>query len=198
MAARTTPINAAMPPRLRARRTPPSATPGFTLVEVLVALAIAALLLLAGGTTVQSWLPRYEQRNAARALADALHDARAEALKRNARADLCPTVDGATCDSAGRWERGWLLFADSDGDGDRDAPESVLRVGPPARPGITVRGNRPVARYVSFTPFGHSRLASGALQMGTFVVCRAGQTQIEVVLANGGRPRIQETTAGCP
>jgi hypothetical protein len=47
-------------------------------------------------------------------------------------------------------------------------------------------------------PYGHTRLVSGALQMGTFTVCMPGQDVIEVVLANGGRPRIQEMPARCP
>jgi len=34
--------------------------------------------------------------------------------------------------------------------------------------------------------------------MGTFTVCLQGQTAIDVVLANGGRPRLAETTTPCP
>src|SRR5438105_746951 len=43
------------------RRSPRSAA-AFTLVELLIALAIGACLLTAGRVTVQSWLPRYHQR----------------------------------------------------------------------------------------------------------------------------------------
>jgi hypothetical protein len=34
--------------------------------------------------------------------------------------------------------------------------------------------------------------------MGTFTVCRPGLTAIEVVLANGGRPRVQDLPLTCP
>ena len=171
---------------------------GFTLVELLVALAIAGALSLVGTATFQSWIPRAQQRNQADALVQALHHARTEAIKRGHRVDLCATADGASCDPSGRWELGWLLFDDPDRDGDRDAAEAVVRIEAPAGNGVTVRGNRPVARYVSFTSQGYARLASGALQMGTFTVCKAGLTAIEVVLANGGRPRVQEVPARCP
>jgi type IV fimbrial biogenesis protein FimT len=176
----------------------PARAAAFTLIELLIALAIAACLLTAGGLTVQNWLPRYEQRNAAAALVQSLYLARGEALKRGDRVSLCPTTDHATCDPAGRWERGWLVFADVDGDGDRDAAEPIVRTMAAVGHSIRMTGNRPVARYVSFTAWGHARLASGALQMGTVIVCRPGLTEIQVVLANGGRPRVQETATPCP
>ena len=43
-----------------------------------------------------------------------------------------------------------------------------------AAPGITIRGNLPVADYVSYTSLGYARRTDGALQMGTFTVCRTG------------------------
>jgi hypothetical protein len=61
--------------------------------------------------------------------------------------------------------------------------------------GITMHGNRPVEDYVSYTSLGHARLLSGALQVGTFVSCKAGQNGLKVVLATADerastRPRI--------
>ena len=165
---------------------------------MLISLAIGAALLFLATATVQSWIPRTLQRNQADALMQALHHARGEAIKRGHRVDLCPSADGATCDAAGRWELGWLLFDDPDRDGARAAGEAIVVVESRAGNGITVRGNRPVSGYVSFTAQGLARLASGALQMGTFTVCKAGLDALEVVLANGGRPRLQEVPVRCP
>jgi hypothetical protein len=50
---------------------------------------------------------------------------------------------------------------------------------------------------VSYTSFGFARTLNGALQMGTFVVCKPGQNAIKVVLANSGRARIDRTTQPC-
>jgi type IV fimbrial biogenesis protein FimT len=61
-----------------------------------------------------------------------------------------------------------------------------------------VRGNHPVADYVSYTSLGHARMLSGALQMGTLVVCKPGQSALQVVLANSGRARVQPTSQRCP
>ena len=171
---------------------------GFTLLELLCAMAIGGVLLALSGASVGSWVARYQQRNAAAALAQALQVARGEALRRNVRVDVCATLDQSTGDAAGRWAAGWMTFVDENGNGKREAGEPIVHVETPAGARISVTGNKPVATYVSYTPYGHTRLASGALQMGTFTVCKPGQTAIEVVLANGGRPRIQEIPAACP
>jgi len=188
------------PPTAASRRSKaqPRHAPGFTLVELLVVLAVAALLIVMGSATIGTWIPRYQQRNAAEALAGALQLARGEALKRNERVDVCASVDLATCDPAGRWHAGWIVFVDENRNGVRDPGEALVRVESPAGANIGVTGNKPVATYVSYTPFGHTRLNSGALQMGTFTVCKPGLTAIQVILANGGRPRIQDVPIPCP
>lgn len=192
------PVRAMAARPLIRRLRPARACAGVTLLELVVALGIAAVLLVMGGATVGSWIPRYQQRNAAAALAGALQVARSEALKRNARVDLCASLDLATCDPAGRWHAGWIVFVDENRNGARDPGEALVRVESPVGARITVAGNQPVAKYVSYTPFGHTRLNNGALQMGTFTVCRSGLTEIHVVLANGGRPRVQEVPVPCP
>jgi type IV fimbrial biogenesis protein FimT len=176
-------------------RQPP---PGFSLLELLVGLAIAALLLGLGVPGYRTWLAEMEMRDRVEALVEAMSFARAEAIKRGHRVDLCPSHDRAHCAGDGRWEAGWILFADANHDGERDDDEPIIRVEGRAHAGITVRGNRPVAAYVSYTEHGQTRMASGALQMGTFTVCRSGARAIDVVLANGGRVRVDRTRAACP
>ncbi|MFO1397199.1 MAG: GspH/FimT family pseudopilin [Burkholderiales bacterium] len=171
---------------------------GFTLLDLLVSLAIGGLLLGLGVPGYRAWIADLELRDRVEALVEAMSHARAEAIKRGERVNLCPTHDGAHCAGDGHWEAGWLLFADANHDGDRDDDEPVVRREGPAHAGITVRGNRPVANYVSYTPHGQTRMANGALQMGTFTVCRSGANAVDVVLANGGRVRVNRTRAACP
>jgi type IV fimbrial biogenesis protein FimT len=173
-------------------------TAGFTLVEMLVALAIFAILLVVALPSYHAWIADAELREEVATLVGAMAFARAEAIKENQRVDLCPSANGATCANDGRWEAGWIMFADDNHDGERDPDERIIRAAPPARPGITVRGNRPVRDYVSYTSAGHTRMANGALQMGTFVVCRAGQGEVDVILANGGRVRVHRPRTRCP
>ena len=176
----------------------PSSLRGFTFLEFMAALAIAALLAAVGLPSYRAWIDDAEVRDRVEALVYAMSLARAEAIKRQGRVNLCPSDDGTHCASGGRWEAGWIVFADDNRDGHRDPGEPLVRVEPAARPGITVRGNKPVTDYVSYTSFGHTRMMNGALQMGTFTVCRTGRRAVEVVLANGGRVRVNRTKIACP
>lgn len=171
---------------------------GFTLPELLVALAIAGLTLLWSVSSGAEWLAHYRQRTEAQALAQALALARSEAIKRGHRVAVCPSSDGRTCSTGLRWETGYLTFDDLEDDGTADPGDAIVRLASAAGHRITIRGNAPVAEYVSYTSLGLARRTNGALQMGTFTVCRPGATAIEVVLANGGRPRIQEVARLCP
>jgi type IV fimbrial biogenesis protein FimT len=170
---------------------------GFTLVELLIACAIAAALAAVAAPNWRNQVGAFELRERADALAAALGVARSEAVKRGTRVDLCPSADRTACASAA-WEAGWLMFV-NDAGGDGRAPGAPI-VGNEraARPGITIRGNRPIADYVSYTSAGHARKHDGALQMGTFVVCRPGQEAQKVVLANSGRVRVDATREVCP
>ncbi len=90
------------------------------------------------------------------------------------------------------------MFVDEDRSGQVEHETIVLHREGAVENGITVRGNRPVEDYVSYTGLGHARLLSGALQMGTFVLCKSGQDALNVVLANSGRARIDKTRNRCP
>ncbi len=170
---------------------------GFTLIEILIALAIFGVLLRLGLPTYRDWIASQQLANHAHYIADTLDLARSESIKHGYRVNLCKSRDRRVCTDDGGWEQGWLLFVDENDSGQVDDDESVLRREGPAGNEITMRGNRPVEDYVSFTSLGHARLRSGALQMGTFVLCKPGQNALNVVLANSGRARIDKTTDRC-
>lgn len=161
-------------------------------------MALLAVLLALALPSYGQWLAEVSVANVANALADAIDHARSEAIKHGGRATLCKSADRRRCTTAAGWETGWLLFLDDDPNGTADPDETVVRVEPAATPGITARANQPLADYVSFTALGHARLVSGALQMGTFTVCRSGVRAYHVVLANSGRVRVERTTERCP
>ncbi len=171
---------------------------GMTLIELLIMLTIGAALVVLGVPGYRALIAHMELRDRVHALVSGMQLARAEAIKRGIRVNLCQSSDGVYCAGTGGWETGWLIYADANHDGERDVGDALLRSEGPARPGITVRGNRPVSEYVSYTGYGQTRMLNGALQMGTFTVCRTGQNAIDVVLANGGRVRVNETKLPCP
>ena len=171
---------------------------GLSLIELLTGLAIFGLLIGLGVPSYRDWIASRQLANHAEYLAETLNLTRSEAVRRGMRVNLCKSRDRKHCDDTATWEAGWIMFADENRDGQVESDESVIRVEGPARDQITVRGNRPVADYVSYTNFGYARTLNGALQMGTFVVCKPGQKAINVVLANSGRARIDRTALPCP
>ena len=170
----------------------------FTLVELLVALAIAALLAAMAVPTFHDWLGAYELANHAKHLAETMTRARTEAVRRGHRVNLCKSPGLNRCADRGTWDAGFVVFVDVNRDGKVGADEAVLEVAGAAPRGITITANRPLDDYVSYTSLGQARMLNGALQMGTLTVCRSGQKALHVVLANSGRVRVEKTSDRCP
>ena len=113
----------------------PKGALGLTLLEILIALLIGGILLMLGVPGYRAWIADLEMRDRIEALVVTMSRARAEAIKRQARVALCPSSDGRRCPASGRWEDGWIVFADHNDDGDRDADETIVAVEPPSWPG---------------------------------------------------------------
>jgi type IV fimbrial biogenesis protein FimT len=171
---------------------------GLTLIEIGVVLALAVIVTTFALPTWRHWLAKQELANRAQALATALERARTEAIKRGQRVNLCKSPDAATCADDGDWSQGWILHADGAAEGRPEPGEPPIAYDPPVAAPIRVDGNGPVDDYVSFTPLGEARRLSGALQMGTFTVCRPGHDEVQVVLAATGRVRTVRTRTRCP
>src|SRR4051812_25688394 len=169
---------------------------GVTLVELLVAIVIAGIVFSLALPGWGSWMAEQALGDRADALLHTLDRARSEAIKRGNRVDVCPESGGACPGVAASWEDGWKIVVPAAPASDV-APIAVARE-PRAPSGVTIRGNRPVADYVSYTSLGHARRTDGSLQMGTFVVCRRGHNARKVILANSGRAGIERTTEVCP
>jgi type IV fimbrial biogenesis protein FimT len=180
-----------------ARPSPRRRYRGFSLPELVVALGIAVMLVALAVPSWGWWIGNEQVMNQATLLAKSMQLARSEAIKRGHRVNLCKSPDGIQCAGAGDWDQGFLMHEDTGTKGEVDGEDVVIRFEPPTR-GIHVAANKPLADYVSFTAFGHARMLNGALQMGTFTVCKSGFQAVDVVLVGSGRVRIAKTKAICP
>lgn len=86
---------------------------GFTLVELLIAMAIAGILLAVGVPAMTSFLATRSSVANAEELVEALRFARSEAIKRSSPVTVCsttePNAESPTCGSAEDWITGWVV-----------------------------------------------------------------------------------------
>jgi len=115
---------------MRQGRTP--TTNGFTLIEMLVVIAIGAILLAVG---VPSFTYMMDRNRVAGEVNEMLADlalTRSEALARRGRVIMCRSANGATCSAAATdWNIGWIVFVDNTTTGtafQRDAADAVEAV----------------------------------------------------------------------
>lgn len=177
-------------------------TEGMSLVEVLATLAILSILLTVAVSAFDAMITSSRFATSANLYLTSLHLARSEAIKRNGRVALCKSADGATCTANGRWDQGWIVFHDVNNNALADGGEVVLHVYDALPADLALRGNLPVANYVSYGEFGRTQLTSGAFQAGTLTLCRlslgAGEAR-RIVISSTGRPRVEQiNVAACP
>lgn len=181
------------------KTTPPCCTSGpvlgFSLTEVLVVLALLAVLLGLAVPGVSRLRARHELQAVAEAIWQSLVLARSQALAQQTRVVLCPASPVGGCDPQGQWSPGWLVFVDSNHNGLRDADEPVLQSRGALPTGVRLQGNSTVNLSVRY---GASGLGQGL--GGTLVVCRPGlDEQWKVVINMLGRPRLEKVDAAdCP
>lgn len=157
---------------------------GFTVLELLVTLALAAVLLVGAVPSLQQFTWRQQMRAAVGSLHHDLLLARSEAVFRNAQVMACPGDRQAGCTGQADWSGGWIVFPDHNGDRQRQTEESILRHGQVAGQ-VNILGSRGRS-HIRFLPNG-----SAPGSNGTIAFCGAGgpQQARKLVISNAGRIR---------
>jgi type IV fimbrial biogenesis protein FimT len=84
---------------------------GFTLVELMVTVAIAAILLTIGVPAYQTTTSKYRINSEVNGLVGDLQYARSEAIKQGTNVTVCISTDGATCSgSSTSWAAGHIVI----------------------------------------------------------------------------------------
>jgi type IV fimbrial biogenesis protein FimT len=101
---------------------------GFTMTELMVVVAIVAILLAIGVPSFRYVTNANRMTAEVNGLLGDLMFARGEAIKQGLPVVVCPSADNQTCANVTTWESGWIICVDANANGTCDVGESVLRV----------------------------------------------------------------------
>ena len=169
-------------------------TRGFTLIELMMVVAVTAVLLGLAVPSFNTVIERQRLVATQNHLMAGFHYARSLAISANAQAVICPSSDGLNCLTGGVWDSGWLVYLDRNRNGLRDAEEVPQRV--ERQPsGLRVRSSASRPQGV-FRPNG----GSGASNLTLRLCTESGQALGTLVLNNSGRLRktvAADTSGSC-
>lgn len=148
---------------------------GVTLIELMVTIAILAILMSLAVPSFNQVLASTRLSTTTNDLYATLSQAKSEAIRSGNRVTVCPSTDGATCLTAAgsNWANGWITFRDITRSGTNavvDAGDVVTQIGQNVNENLTILGTVP---YASFASDGTAKLISGAFLSGRIRVCSA-------------------------
>jgi type IV fimbrial biogenesis protein FimT len=157
---------------------------GFTLIELMICIAVAALLFTVSAPALGSFVHGETLRTSRNALVTSLNMARNTAITRHGHLVVCPSTDQRSCTGDNQWQHGWIVFEDKNGDSARNADEPVLDA-VQAQAGIAIVTSE-AREHVTY----HSDGSSPGTNL-TFTFCdgRGAKTAATVIVGNSGRPR---------
>lgn len=166
---------------------------GLTLLELMIVLAVCALLVGLAAPGLGSVLKKNEGETLINAVTGLMNFARNSAVTSDRVVTLCRSADAHSC--GGQWEQGMLVFADLDANGKFDGDDQLLRqTRLNASAGSLVLRSFPNRQYVQYDRNGFTRG-----QNGTFTWCPidgvAAWAQ-QAIFTQSGRVRLAHDSNG--
>jgi type IV fimbrial biogenesis protein FimT len=157
---------------------------GFTLLELLIVMVIVAITCSVGLPAYTYVVEKMRAEIVISRLYRAVQLTRSTAIKNNAVATICPSVDKQHC--AETWRDGYLVFIDARADGQVDAEDKLIKYFPAVRgQGSLLWKSFPQRNYLQMTALGFTNN-----QNGTFYYTSASNMhKISLIVSKTGRLR---------
>ena len=162
---------------------------GFTIVELMITLVVAAVLLGLAAPSFSRFLADNRLTTQINDFTVALSTARTEAITRNTTAGVCTSNGGTAC-AAGSWQGGWLVFFVCTAADPSCAPGSTVlsAIHEPLAGGNTFTG---ATTTVTFNNLGTVAVASA----GTYTLCDPTYGKTKIITINlSGQSSLSEGT----
>jgi len=163
-------------------------TPGYSLFELIMTLALASLLILLGIPSFAALIADKQLRAETDALFHAAYLARKISIAQRRVAAICPSTDGRSCDPLRRWSAGWLLYENlgSSRQDTREQEEKIHKYHL-VKNNVLIQANR---NHFAFRAT-HRRATNG-----TFVFCDPARriAPRALIVSYTGRPRVAQAT----
>jgi len=163
---------------------------GLTLVELLTACAIAAVVLGIGVPSFERFMLDARRTSHVNAFVRALHLARSTAIQRALPVAICRSSTGTQCTPGARdWSVGYIVFVNRDRDSPprADVGEEILLVAPRVDH-VAISANRDALLYWPVSLAGTTATIS-------FCDRRGSDAARAVIVSHTGRPRIARRDA---
>jgi len=171
---------------------PPKKAAGFTLIEIIVTVAVAAVLASIGVPRLQNTIQDNRITTLYNGFLTDLNYTRNAAITFASPVTLCKRNSaGNDCDTttANDWSEGWLVFHDKDGDGAVDSDEKILldNTDASSKTSLIFTGN---SNRVTYNAQGFARGYAGKV---TFCDDRGNDSRKGMVISQNGRVRMADS-----
>ena len=165
---------------------------GFTLIELMVVLSIAAILISVAIPGFRSLIQNNRLATQANELTGTMNFARGEAIKRGSSVTVCVSTNQTACTGGTAWAGGWIAFADVNNDSVFNAgTDTLLRVRGALEGGSTLTG---AATAVQYRASGLLNVGAGAYNLLT-AGCTGNEQRTINITATG---RLGVVRTACP
>ncbi len=167
---------------------------GFTLLELMVTVGVAAILLSVGVPSFRAVIMDNRLVRDSNQFVASINLARSSAVRFQRNATICPSANYSantpTCAATTDWSDGWIVWVDKDRDGATDADE-VLAAHPPI-------DDSTVFTSTNAALFSYDARGFGVSPADNLTMCddRSGETGRSIKVNNIGRTNVSRQGCG--